>query len=476
MPLFDGDNLIMTLDAPIAGVLNLDTQADWYSEWKKWQLIDDNMRYEDAFEIVISEELTPGIESGAYFFFMNSSGWRVRPFEADATIYLNGNLVPRDSTLPIMIPTIGAFTVLIDGLQPITQNVDTILTQSIINSTNLQFLIESVRAEASVFGNVWYWNPVSGSDSNDGTQPTTAFKTFAFAQSVATANNSDGIFIVHDSGAALVITERLMITKNDIILRGPGSSVLFQPLDDAGPTIHVNADNVSLSGFKAVTTGATPQAVIHSTGGDGLSIQNLWISSSTEAGIHGENGEDTIIKNCTIESCAGEGIHLLNAINAKIHDNRIQRNTGSGIELDETTTARDSWVARNVFHHNGPASINIGAGVSMTVITKDNYFGPRPGTVGGDDIIDNGSATHNEYQDQQDMMAEAIWGAIVEPQGNLTAKDVQNIGLAALAGQVSVSPDGNTITFKTPDGVLTRMVSTTDASGNRSNIVLTPAA
>jgi len=128
MPTFDGDNLIMTLDAPVDGVLSLDTQADWYSEWKKWSLLDDNLKYEKAFDIIISEELTPGIESGAYFFFRNDSGWRVRPFEANATIYLNGNLVPRDSSLPIMIPTIGTYTVLLAGLQPITQNIDTIKT------------------------------------------------------------------------------------------------------------------------------------------------------------------------------------------------------------------------------------------------------------------------------------------------------------------------------------------------------------
>lgn len=126
-PTFDGDNLIMTLPAPVDGVLQLDTETDWYSEWKKWSLLDDNLRYEPAFDIVISQETTPGIETGAYFFFRNDLGWRCRPYEADATIYLNGNLTPRVSTLPIMIPTIGAYTVLVDGLQPITQNVDQIL-------------------------------------------------------------------------------------------------------------------------------------------------------------------------------------------------------------------------------------------------------------------------------------------------------------------------------------------------------------
>ena len=46
------------------------------------------------------------------------------------------------------------------------------------------------------------------------------------------------------------------------------------------------------------------------------------------------------------------------------------------------------------------------------------------------------------------------------------------IGLAAMAGEVSIS--GNVITFKTPDGAVDRMVSTTTATGERTGIVLSP--
>lgn len=66
------------------------------------------------------------VASGTFFFIQNNLGWRIRPAEADATVFLTGNLAPEDSSLPIMIPTIGAYTVLVDGLQPITQNIDTI--------------------------------------------------------------------------------------------------------------------------------------------------------------------------------------------------------------------------------------------------------------------------------------------------------------------------------------------------------------
>ena len=127
MPVFDGDNLIMTLDAPTDGVLIIDTEIDLYSEWKKWQLLDDNLRYEKAFDTAAGDELTTTSDIGAYFFSRNDLGWRIRPHESDHTIYLTGNLVPRNSSLPLVIPTIGGYTVLVLGLQPVTQNVDDLI-------------------------------------------------------------------------------------------------------------------------------------------------------------------------------------------------------------------------------------------------------------------------------------------------------------------------------------------------------------
>lgn len=126
---FDGDNLVITLPSHGgSGVLNLDAQIDLYSDWKEW-LIADSQRtgLPPAFRTTGGDGLTPGIDTGAYYFIRNDYGWRVRPFEEHSTVYLNGNLTPQDSSLPILIPTIGAFSVLVDGLQPITQNVDAIL-------------------------------------------------------------------------------------------------------------------------------------------------------------------------------------------------------------------------------------------------------------------------------------------------------------------------------------------------------------
>ena len=51
-------------------------------------------------------------------------------------------------------------------------------------------------------GNCWYVKPSSGSDSNSGDQPTTAFKTLAKALSAATANNGDVVYLLAESNTA----------------------------------------------------------------------------------------------------------------------------------------------------------------------------------------------------------------------------------------------------------------------------------
>lgn len=126
MPTFDGDNLIMTLDAPTASVLTQDVEVDWYNAWKDWLLESTiNRKYPPVFfDSFGGNNIVSGLDAGAYFIFQNNRGWRIRPFESDQTINVTGNIVPGNSTLPITIPTIGGYTVMFNGLQQQTQVVE----------------------------------------------------------------------------------------------------------------------------------------------------------------------------------------------------------------------------------------------------------------------------------------------------------------------------------------------------------------
>jgi hypothetical protein len=121
MPIFDGDNLIITLDS---GITEVDIVDDVYEPWKDWMLASPlNRRYPAAFRPDGGNPLSSIINQGSYIFLNNLEGWRMKPPEEDITVYLTGNLAVEDNTLPAFIPTTGAFTAAIIGLQPVTQGV-----------------------------------------------------------------------------------------------------------------------------------------------------------------------------------------------------------------------------------------------------------------------------------------------------------------------------------------------------------------
>jgi len=160
---FDGINLLITLPQAVSGVLTIDVERDLYSDWKEWALLSDNIKFPLAFrESVGGDQIQPGLDNGSYFFFQNQKGWRIKPFEGNGEYTFTGNLVAEDTTLPMMIRTTGAFTVFVNGLQPITQNVDKIMTQALTESyaangtqptlPQMLYMIWSALSEFSISG------------------------------------------------------------------------------------------------------------------------------------------------------------------------------------------------------------------------------------------------------------------------------------------------------------------------------------
>lgn len=140
---FDGINRIITLTAGGA-IHTVDAQVDLYSDWKEWVQLAENSKHPQAFDTSGGDPLTPGINAGSYYFLRNDLGWRIRPAEEDSNITMVGNLAARDGTLPILIPTIGNFTVGVFGLQAITQSVEQVLSSSQSATFNGQVAIDTV--------------------------------------------------------------------------------------------------------------------------------------------------------------------------------------------------------------------------------------------------------------------------------------------------------------------------------------------
>jgi hypothetical protein len=82
-----------------------------YSEWKDWLLADPlNQRYPPAFSVVGGEPKTEIESLDTTYFLLNN--WKIRPSEEDHMLVLNGNLYTAPSGASMIVPTLGAYTVL----------------------------------------------------------------------------------------------------------------------------------------------------------------------------------------------------------------------------------------------------------------------------------------------------------------------------------------------------------------------------
>jgi len=122
----NGETLIITLES---GVTSIDW-IDVYSDWKNW-LLEGNLGYPQAFRTTGGDPLNAFLNAGAYWFLRNDLGWRIKPPEEHITILASGNLAPEDSNADMFLPTTGAYTTQILGLQPITQGFSTQLANGL---------------------------------------------------------------------------------------------------------------------------------------------------------------------------------------------------------------------------------------------------------------------------------------------------------------------------------------------------------
>ena len=102
---FDGTNLIVNLPAPASGLLTMDAREDIYSDWKVFVKGTGHIARK-AFDTTAGDPITGGILE-AVFFLRNDLGWRIQATDENQEVTIDGNLFPRDSTLPMFLPRAG---------------------------------------------------------------------------------------------------------------------------------------------------------------------------------------------------------------------------------------------------------------------------------------------------------------------------------------------------------------------------------
>lgn len=256
-------------------------------------------------------------------------------------------------------------------------------TISSVNITALQYIVEALRPSHSGFGNVYFWDPVDGSDTNTGLGPHTAFKTFAKAHATVTDGGNDIIFALSTNPAGpATTTERVQITKSGVRLRGPGrGSFTVAPIAGATPAISITGRDAEISGISVAPTVAMMGVSIEADDflladvecrdidGHAFNILNATrgvlrdcrVLNATSHGFHVETSDNVTMRGCHTDD-AQVGLHCAaGAYNVHVLDSCVfLSSTTDGIQID--ATAQDIVISRStvIAHSGGNPIIDLG--------------------------------------------------------------------------------------------------------------------
>ncbi|MEO2054745.1 MAG: hypothetical protein ABGX83_05540 [Nitrospira sp.] len=385
MPTFDGTNQLIILDA---GVTTVDVEQDLYSAWKAWFKTPGNAKFPLAFRgSVAGDPLSLVLDIGGYFFLQNQLGWRIRPAEENATITFTGNLIAQNQALPIFVPTLGAFTVFVNGLQPITQNIDAVVAEQLRLSTGLKYLGETGNRQShAAFGDFFFWDPVNGSNVKDGKTPAKAVKDFVDALALTVADNHDVIFAIPGGSGTTTYVTPINLNKPHTFLRGPGPNFLLQSPSITVPNVLLSAEGASIEGFAINQTGAGQPAVkaahrnlllkdlsIRDSAGDGMEVDETGVTVANSTNIY---------EDLDIVGSAGHAIHIRNKARHAFYQGKIHLMASGGDAVRMGGDVISQHFVEPITHKNTGYAFNLlDSAVVDTLIKMPTYGNDTAGRL-----------------------------------------------------------------------------------------------
>jgi hypothetical protein len=280
------------------------------------------------------------------------------------------------------------------------------------------YLLESLKGRNRSVGTMFYWNPNTGSDSNDGLSPTNAVATFSKAQTLATAGAGDIIFAISTAtGGITTTTEKITITKAGLKVRGAGYAFQMIPATNGTPTVTISADSVEFEGFFVKTAaGGTDDGVVIT--GDNVLVKDCWINNVTGDGIDISSSARSVIDTCVIEDSDANGIKVgATTTNLKVRQSII---SGSGVDGVDLTGSglTDNIFETNLIFNNTGYGIDIGTGVTRTGVRLNHTFSGN--TLGATRDLGTGSFIETPAGGESaSAIADAVWDEVIA--GHTTA-------------------------------------------------------
>jgi hypothetical protein len=235
-------------------------------------------------------------------------------------------------------------------------------------------------------------------------------------------------------------------------------------------------------------TGTLGLLVMRVTKAGALKLKHTWMVVS--ANVYNSLVSNTGYLNVNAETAGGVAIPSASGrIEVNVtHAGGTAISQASGVlNVNATQISGDSTAADNLeamFDGNGYAGGTIPLAVNVT-----QWRGTQPNTLVSNrvdatvgamqaDVVTAAAIAANAIgaselaTDAAEEIAAAVLGAQVESEGPYTLQEAASIILAVLAGVTS----GDGKTLKTPNGVATRVVATTNASKERTAMDLTPSS
>lgn len=151
--------IITITQAPSGGVVDIDVKVDIYSDGKEDWIIDSNLtKYKFPIRAIGGDQLPGSRKLGSTFFL--KYGWRIKPYEANHTLRVEGNLYTDEGDSPFLA-TNGAYTVSVI-------NTVSALTEAVISTQNVVTGDLSSVPTATQNANAVWTAAVSGYNSTSG--------------------------------------------------------------------------------------------------------------------------------------------------------------------------------------------------------------------------------------------------------------------------------------------------------------------
>lgn len=191
---FDVTNRYMELlEPPVNGVASIDLRVDVYSDGKEDWEINANGERAHRFPFVTSQTAggpTTGGRTEPIFFRQRNGveGWRILPYDADHTLFINGTLVPQDAAQSLIAPRPGRTILAITDGSEVAG-----LTQGNALSTQQQSLLDQIAyLDQRVFINTELASTGDGSARSP-------FNTWTAGVDYAEANNLKMLMLMADA-------------------------------------------------------------------------------------------------------------------------------------------------------------------------------------------------------------------------------------------------------------------------------------